>query len=70
MKFGTPVKQSQPFNREYFHANWCPICDFMGFWIFWKKDVVAPTSVKFGQIDWNVQNFSDFEFFENFLKMI
>ena len=29
--------QSQPFNRDYFHDNWCPICDFMGFWIFWKK---------------------------------
>ena len=37
MKFGTPVKQSQPFNRDYFHDNWCPICDFMVFWIFWKK---------------------------------
>ena len=37
MKFGTPVKQSQPFNRDYFHDNWCRICDFMGFWIFWKK---------------------------------
>ena len=33
MKFGTPVRQSQPFNRDYFHDNWCPICDFMGFWI-------------------------------------
>ena len=21
MKFGTPVKQSQPFNRDYFHDN-------------------------------------------------
>ena len=47
MKFGTPVKQSQPFNRGYFHANWCPICDFMGFWIFWKKNVVSLTFVKF-----------------------
>ena len=34
MKFGTPVKQSQPFDRGYFHENWCPICDFMGFWFF------------------------------------
>ena len=47
MKFRTPVKQSQPFIRDYFHDNWCPICDFMGFWIFWKKDVVALTFVKF-----------------------
>ena len=47
MKFGTPVKQSQPFNRDYFHDNWCPICDFVGFWIFWKKHVVALTFVKF-----------------------
>ena len=37
MKFGTQVKQSQPFNRDYFHDNWCPICDFMAFWIFLKK---------------------------------
>ena len=41
MKFGTLVKQSQHFNRDYFHDNWCPICDFLDFWIFWKKDVVA-----------------------------
>ena len=47
MKFDTPVKQSQPFNRDYFHDNGCPICDFMGFLIFWKKDVVALTFVKF-----------------------
>ena len=47
MKFGTPVKQSQPFNRDYFHDNWCPIRDFMAFWIFWNKDVVALTFVKF-----------------------
>ena len=46
MKFGTLVKQSQPFIRDYFHDNWCPICDFMEFWIFWKKDVVALTFVK------------------------
>ena len=38
MKFGTPVKQSQPFNRDSFHDNWCPICNFMGFWILWKKE--------------------------------
>ena len=47
MKFGTPVEQSRPFNRDYFHDNWCPICDFMGLWIFWKKDVVALSFVKF-----------------------
>ena len=47
MKFGTLVKQSQHFNRHYFHDNWCLICDFMEFWIFWKKDVVALTFVKF-----------------------
>ena len=47
MKLSTLVKQSQPFNRDYFHDNWWPICDFMGFWIFWQKDVVALTSVKF-----------------------
>ena len=41
MKFGTPVKQSQHFNRDYFHDNWCPICDFMEFLIFWKKDVIT-----------------------------
>ena len=27
MKFGTLVKQSQHFNRDCFHDNWCPICD-------------------------------------------
>ena len=53
MKFATPVKQSLPFNLDYFHDNWCPICDFMGFWIFWKKDVVALTSVKFELSSWN-----------------
>ena len=53
MKFGTPVKQPQPFNRDCFHDNWCPICDFMGFWIFWKKDVVALTFVKFKLSSWN-----------------
>ena len=47
MKFGTPVKQWQLFNRDYFHDNLYPICDFMGFWIFLKKDVVALTFVKF-----------------------
>ena len=46
-KLGMPVKQSEPVNRDYFHDNWCPICDFMGFWIFLKKDVVALTFVKF-----------------------
>ena len=47
LKFGTPVKQSQPSNRDYFHDSWCPICDFMGFWIFWKKSVAALTCLKF-----------------------
>ena len=92
MKFNTPVQQPQPFNRDYFHDNWCPICDFMGFWIFWKKDVVVPTFVKFelsslnytqiyyihqgtlvlnlAKIDWSVQIFSDFEFFEIFFKIV
>ena len=92
MKFGTPVKQSQPFNRDYFHEDCCPICDFVGFWIFWRMDVVALTVVKLelssqnntqiyyivqetlvlnlAKIDWSVQFFSDFEFFENFLKII
>ena len=37
MKFGTLVKQSQHFNRDYFHEIWCPICDFIEFWIFLKK---------------------------------
>ena len=37
MKFGRPVKQSQPFDRDYFHENWCPICGFTGFSIFWKN---------------------------------
>ena len=91
MKFGTPVKQSQPFNRDYFQDN-CPICDFMKFWIFSKKDVVALTFVKFelsswnytqiyyihqvtlvlnlAEIDWSVQILSDFEFFENFFKIV
>ena len=41
MKFGTLVKESQPFNRDYF------LWDFMGFKIFWNKDVVALTFVKF-----------------------
>ena len=54
MKFDTPVKQSQPFNRDYFHDDRCQICDFMGFWIFWKKDVVvALTYVKFQLSSWN-----------------
>ena len=88
----TSVKQSQPFNRDCFHDNWCPICDFMEFWIFWKKHVVALTFVKFelssqnytqiynihqgtlvlnlAKIDWSVQIFSDFEFFENFFKIV
>ena len=92
MKFGTPVKQTQPFNRDYFHNNWCRICQFMGIWIFWKKNVVALTFVKFelsswnyiqiysidqetlvlnlAKIHWSVQIFSDFEFFENFLKIV
>ena len=80
MKFGTPVKQLQPFNYDYFHDNWCPICDFMGFWIFWKMSVVALTFVLYtdqgtlvlnlAKIDWSVQIFSDFEFFENFLKIV
>ena len=47
MIFGTPVKQSQPFDRDYFHGNLCPICDYMGFYIFWKMGVVALTFVKF-----------------------
>ena len=38
---------SEHFNRDYFQDNWCPICDFMGFWIFWKKDAVTLTFVKF-----------------------
>ena len=49
MKFGTLVKQLQHFKRDYFHDNWCPICDFMEFWIFLKKDVVALTFVKLEQ---------------------
>ena len=36
MNFGTPVKQSQPIERDYFHDNSCPICEFMGFNIFFK----------------------------------
>ena len=87
MKFDTPVKQSQPFNRDYFQDNWCPICDFIGFWIFWKKDVVALTllhknytqiyyihqgtlGLNLAKIDWSVQIFPDFDFFENFLNII
>ena len=71
---------------------WFVICDFMEFWIFWKKDVVALTFVKFelspknytqihyihqgtlvlnlAKIDWSIQIFSDFEFFENFFKTV
>ena len=66
--------------------------DFIGFWIFWKKNVVALTFVKFelsfsnctqiyyihqgtlvldlAEINWSVQIFSDFEFFEKFLKVV
>ena len=91
MKFGTLVKQSQLFNCDYFHENWCLIFDFMGFWI-WKMYVVALTFVKFellsliytwicyvdqgtfvlnlSKIDWSVQIFLDFEFFENFFKCL
>ena len=47
IKFNTPVKQSQPFIRDYFHDNWCPTSDFMEFWIFGKKVVVVLTFVKF-----------------------
>ena len=46
MKFGTPVKQSQPFNRDYFHDNWCPIFDFMGFWDFLKNGGSRSISVE------------------------
>ena len=53
IKFSTPVKQSQPFNRDYFHDNWCRICGFVGFWIFWKKDVVVLTFVKFELSSYN-----------------
>ena len=92
MKFGTLVKQSQHFNRDYFHDNWYPICDFMEYWIFWKKDALALTFVKvelpslnytqiyyihqetsvlnLAEIDWSVQIFSDFEFFESFFKVV
>ena len=92
MRFGTLVKKSQYFNRDYFHDNWCPICDFIGFWIFLKNDVVALTFVKFELSSWNytqiydihqgtlvlnlaeidlsIQIFSDFEFFENFFKIV
>ena len=75
---------------DYFHDNWCRICNFVGFWIFWKKDVVVLTFVKLelspytqiyhidqgtsvlnlAQIHSSVQYFSDFEFFENFLKIV
>ena len=47
LKFGTAVKQSQHFNRDYFHDSWSPIYDFMEFWIVWKMPVVALTFVKF-----------------------
>ena len=36
MKFGALVKQSQHFNRFYFHDNWCPICDLWNFEFFEK----------------------------------
>ena len=41
MKFSTPVKQLQPSNSDYFHDHWCSICNFIGFWIFWKKNYQA-----------------------------
>ena len=41
MKFGTPVKQGHPFNRNYFHNKKCPVCDFMIFWIFWNRPETA-----------------------------
>ena len=48
--YNTAVKQSQLFNQDYLYDNLCPaICDFMGYWIFWKKNVVALTYVKFEQ---------------------
>ena len=40
------MEKSQPFNRDYFHDNWCLICDFMGCWIFWQKVMVALTFQK------------------------
>ena len=52
MKFGTRVEKSQLFNRDYFYNNLWRICDFAGFWIFWKKDVVVLTFAKF-ELSWN-----------------
>ena len=44
LKFGTPVKQSRPFNFSHnFHENWSPIWDFTEFWILWKMSVVVLT---------------------------
>ena len=57
----TPVKQSQLFNRDYFYDNWCRIFDFVGFWIFWKKDAVVLTFVKF---DLSIQAFKFFVIFD------
>ena len=57
-KFGTPVKQSQPFNRDYFHDNWCPICDFIRYWIFWKSVVVTLTFVKLELTSWKYTQIS------------
>ena len=37
---------------DYFRDNWCVICDFIGFWIFWKISMVALTFVKFELSPW------------------
>ena len=46
MKFGLPVKQSQPFNRDFSGQLMLDLL-FYGILNFSKKDVVALTFVKF-----------------------
>ena len=38
MKFGTPVKQSQPFNRDYFHDNFMSDLSFHGILYLLKNE--------------------------------
>ena len=56
LTFQTPITHKRLeisiYNLVYQWSNhnswhWCPICDFMGFWFFWKKDVVTLACVKF-----------------------
>ena len=82
MKFGTPVKQSQPMPDLWFYGILNFLNKVRGSSNFGKIRAIILKlytnifyrsrnfGIDFAKIDWSVQNFSDFEFFENFLKII